>query len=78
MSIRRKGRTIKSGIDKSRTTRGMISGRIAKSRTTGKKITGWIKNRTTGRKITRKITSSNVTCCNASVPYCNNELFLNC
>ena len=37
---------------------------IAKSRTTGKKITvKTTKNRTTGRKITGKITGSNVTCC---------------
>ena len=50
MIIRRKERTIGSGIAKSRTTIGKITGRIAKSRTTG-------------RKITRKIASSNVTCC---------------
>ena len=69
--IRRKGRTIRSWIAKSRATSGKITVRIAKSRTTGKKITGRItKNRTTGRKITSKI-ASNVTSYSALL-----ELFL--
>ena len=53
MIVKRKGRTIRSGIAKSSTTGGKITGRIAKSRTTGRKITGKI------------VASSNVDCCSA-------------